>query len=58
MRLAGLGPQDLIDGVVFAGQADDVSDVVVGGELVVRDGAHTSLDVARELASAVAAVTP
>jgi formiminoglutamate deiminase len=57
-RLAGLGPAELIDGVVFAGQAADVSHVVVGGELVVRDGIHRSLDVPRELATAVAAVTP
>jgi formiminoglutamate deiminase len=57
LRLAGLGPEELIDGVVFAAQAADVRDVVVGGELVVRDGSHTSLDVARELAAAIAAVT-
>jgi cytosine/adenosine deaminase-related metal-dependent hydrolase len=57
VRLAGVPPGDLLDGLVFAGQADDVSDVVVGGELVVRDGVHRSLDVAGELAAAVAAVT-
>jgi len=57
VRLAGLGPEELIDGVVFAGGAGDVSDVVVGGELVVRDGTHRSLEVGRELAAAVAALT-
>jgi formiminoglutamate deiminase len=57
VRLAGLGDDELIDGVVFAGQAADVSHVVVGGEVIVRDGAHRSLDVPRELAATVAALT-
>jgi formiminoglutamate deiminase len=57
VRLAGLSAEDLIDGVIFAGQAGDVSDVVVGGELVVRDGVHRSLDVAGELTGAIGAVT-
>jgi cytosine/adenosine deaminase-related metal-dependent hydrolase len=56
VRLAGVPGEDLIDGVVFAGAAGDVTDVVVAGERVVRDGAHRSLDVAGELADAVAAV--
>jgi len=58
VRLAGLAADQLVDGVVFAGAAGDVRDVVVGGEFVVRDGLHRSLDVPRELASAIAAVTP
>jgi formiminoglutamate deiminase len=57
IRLAGVPQADLIDAVIFAATADDISDVVVDGELVVRDGVHRSLDVAHELASAVAAVT-
>jgi cytosine/adenosine deaminase-related metal-dependent hydrolase len=57
VRLGGVPRADLIDAVVFAGAAGDVSDVVVAGELIVRDGAHRSLDVGNELASAVAAVT-
>jgi formiminoglutamate deiminase len=56
IRLAGVPRADLIDAVVFAAAADDVSDVVVDGELIVRDGVHRSLDVAAELASAVTAV--
>jgi formiminoglutamate deiminase len=57
VRLAGVPSHDLIDGVVFAGQAADVTDVVVGGEVVVRDGVHRSLDVPAELARAIGAVT-
>ena len=34
----------------------DVRDVIVGGRFVVRDGAHVSLDVARELPAAIGAV--
>jgi hypothetical protein len=30
--------------------------VIVGGDVVVRDGRHTTLDVARELRDAIAAV--
>jgi formiminoglutamate deiminase len=57
VRLAGVRREDLIDALVFAGGAGDVTDVIVGGEVVVRDGVHRSLDVAHELARAVAAVT-
>jgi formiminoglutamate deiminase len=57
IRLSGAPRADLIDAVVFAGSADDISDVVIDGELVVRDGAHRSLDVASELAGAIATVT-
>jgi cytosine/adenosine deaminase-related metal-dependent hydrolase len=38
---------------VFAAGAGDVDTVVVGGEVVVRDGAHVSIDVPRELAAAI-----
>jgi formiminoglutamate deiminase len=56
VRLAGTAADDLIETLVFAGAAADVRDVLVGGEFVVRDGAHVSLDVERELASAVGGV--
>jgi formiminoglutamate deiminase len=56
VRLAGTPARDLIDAVVFAGGAADVRDVIVGGRFVVRDGAHVSLDVPRELASALSGV--
>jgi formiminoglutamate deiminase len=57
VRLAGAPPEDLVDALVFAGGAADVSDVIVGGEFVVRDGSHVSVDVTRELAAAVAAAS-
>jgi formiminoglutamate deiminase len=57
VNLAGTPTEDLIDALVFAGGATDVGDVIVGGEFVVRDGAHVSLDVTRDLAEAVAAVS-
>jgi formiminoglutamate deiminase len=56
VRLAGIAPEGLVDGVVFAGAAADVRDVIVGGEFVVRDRAHAKLDVARELAESIAAL--
>jgi formiminoglutamate deiminase len=56
VRLAGAPDEDLLDALVFAGAAADVRDVIVGGRFVVRDGAHVSLDVPRELAAAISAV--
>jgi formiminoglutamate deiminase len=58
VRFAGAAEGDLVDALVFAGAAADVRDVIVGGEFVVRDGAHVSLDVAAELSGAIAALTP
>jgi formiminoglutamate deiminase len=58
VRLAGVADEGLLDAVVFAGAAADVRDVIVGGRFVVRAGAHVTLDVPRELASAVAEVVP
>ncbi len=57
VRLSGVPSAGLVDALVFAGAAGDVRDVIVGGEIVVRDGTHRSLDVADELAHAVGAVT-
>jgi formiminoglutamate deiminase len=54
VRLAGTRPQDAAPGVVFAGAAADVTDVMVAGRAIVRDGRHVMLDVARELAEAIA----
>ena len=53
VRLAGTRPEDLVDSVVFAGGAQDVRDVIVGGRIVVRDGRHATIDVPLELASAI-----
>lgn len=49
VRTAGSDPAQI---VLVAG-ASDVSDVVAGGELVVRDGVHRAGDVARMLAEAI-----
>jgi formiminoglutamate deiminase len=51
VRLAGTPP---LDGVVFCAGAADVREVMVGGRRVVRDGAHVSIDVARELREVLA----
>jgi formiminoglutamate deiminase len=56
VRLAGLPVADLVDGLVFAGAAADVRDVIVGGRFIVRDGAHVRLDVVPELERAVGRV--
>jgi formiminoglutamate deiminase len=52
VRLAGAPREQLLDALVFAGAAADVTDVLVAGEFVVRDGRHLSIDVPGELARA------
>jgi len=54
VRLAGTDPEHALESVVFAASAPDVRHVMVGSRFVVRDGAHVSLDVPRELAAAIA----
>ena len=54
-RLAGTPVNALLDSLVFAATADDVTDVMVAGHEVVRDGAHISIDVAAELDRSVRA---
>jgi formiminoglutamate deiminase len=56
VRLAGIPRGRLLEGAVFAGAAADVTDVLVGGEFVVRDSHHVRLDVARELQRAVSSL--
>jgi formiminoglutamate deiminase len=56
VRLAGTEPEHALTSLVFAGAAADVRQMIVGGRFVVRDGAHVSLDVARELEGAIARV--
>jgi cytosine/adenosine deaminase-related metal-dependent hydrolase len=53
VRLAGTRREDAVDSLVFAAGAGDVDTVVVGGEVIVRDGAHLSIDVPRELGAAI-----
>jgi formiminoglutamate deiminase len=54
VRLAGITPDTAAASIVFAATAADVTNVIVGGEFVVRDGRHVSRDVARELRESVA----
>ena len=56
VRLAGLSRPQLLEGLVFAGGAADVTDVLVGGEFVVRDSRHLKLPVAAELNKAIASL--
>ena len=56
-RLAGAHPPDLVDHLVFAATAADVTHVVVGGRQVVTDGRHLLVgDVGAALARAIAAL--
>jgi formiminoglutamate deiminase len=56
-RLAGARPADLVDHLVFAATASDVTHVVVGGRSVVEDGRHLLVDdVPAALARAIAAL--
>ena len=56
VRLAGIDRSDPVASLIFAGSSADVRDVVVGGELVARDGAHLRLDAAAALATSIAAL--
>ncbi|MBS1843892.1 MAG: formimidoylglutamate deiminase [Actinobacteria bacterium] len=55
-RLAGIAPATAAASIVFAATAADVTNVIVGGEFVVRDGKHLRLDVADELRCSIAAL--
>lgn len=57
VRLAGTDIDSALASVVFAASAADVTHVVVGGNVVVSDGAHTSIDVAAELDASIRTVT-
>jgi formiminoglutamate deiminase len=56
VRLAGIAPATAAASIAFAATAADVTTVIVGGELVVRDGRHVSLDVERGLRDSIAAL--
>ena len=58
VRLAGTPSDQVVGSLVFAATASDVRHVVVGGEVVVRDGRHATIDVAAELAAAIGALVP
>ncbi len=54
VRTAGVAPA----GAWFAAGAADVTQVVVDGRVLVRDGRHLTVDVPRELATSIAEVSP
>jgi formiminoglutamate deiminase len=56
VRLAGASSDSLLESAVFAGTASDVDHVVVGGEVIVRDGRHVRIDVGAELAESIGAL--
>lgn len=56
-RLAGTPDDDLAAAVVFAATAADVTDTMVAGRWVVRDGHHAALDVPGTLADAMQEAT-
>jgi formiminoglutamate deiminase len=54
VRTVGVPPRLGAEAVVFAATASDVAEVVVGGRVIVRDGAHTAVgDVAQALQEAL-----
>jgi formiminoglutamate deiminase len=55
-RAAGVSADHALAAVVYTATAGDVTDVVIGGRHVVRDGRHCSIDVAAELDAAIRAV--
>ncbi|MCI0346463.1 MAG: amidohydrolase family protein, partial [Chloroflexi bacterium] len=57
-RTAGIDESHALDAAVFAATAADVHHVVVDGRVVVREGRHLAIDVAHELAAAVAESLP
>ncbi|MFA9429321.1 formimidoylglutamate deiminase [Egicoccus sp. AB-alg2] len=56
VRTAGADAASALDTALYAAAAPDVTDVVVGGREVVRDGQHVLGDVGRLLADAIASV--
>lgn len=55
-RLAGADRALITDAVVHAATGSDVTDVVVAGRHVVRDGSHTSVDTVRSLTESISEV--
>jgi formiminoglutamate deiminase len=56
VRLAGTAVEHAVDAVVFSAGAPDVQNVVVGGQRIVREGVHQTIDVPRALEDAITAV--
>ena len=56
VRLAGTDSASALESVLFAATATDARHVLVDGNEIVKDGAHTSIDVPRELDEAIGRV--
>jgi cytosine/adenosine deaminase-related metal-dependent hydrolase len=56
VRTAGARAVDPVAPVLYAAAAADVDTVIIGGQVIVSDGRHRSIDAARELEAAIAAV--
>jgi formiminoglutamate deiminase len=52
-RLAGAHPADLVDHLVFAATAADITHVIISGRQIVKDGRHLRIDVPTALAEAI-----
>ena len=57
VRTAGADADSALAATIFGASSADVHNLVVGGRTVVRDGRHTTIDVAAELAAAITEVT-
>ncbi len=57
VALAGTTPDHALASVLFAASPTNVRKVIVGGKVIVSDGQHTTIDVARELAESIGALT-
>jgi formiminoglutamate deiminase len=53
VRLSGTAPEHVLAAAIFAATAADVTHVVVGGDVIVADGQHLTLDVAGELRASI-----
>ena len=53
VRLAGIARNNMIEAVVFAATANDITDVHIDGRPVVSDRRHASIDVPAELNAAI-----
>ena len=58
VRLAGAAPETMLESLVFAATAADVRSVIASGRQIVKDGAHTSIDVPSELAANIKGSDP
>jgi formiminoglutamate deiminase len=58
VRLAGTAPETMLESLVFAATAADVTDVIVGGDRIVEAGHHTAIDVPAELNAHLRGLAP